>query len=123
MSDIEDILEMVELHDSAIESLTVKGDGSVELFIDFDEVWNKHLDRDIRGIRFKSVYEISEFKIDRLNIIDSAEVVSMDDYSRGFVTHDLDKAGSVSVVSIDFVAGGSLTVVCSGSAELIRELL
>jgi hypothetical protein len=38
----------------------MQGDGSLELALEIDEVWNKEHNSTINGIRFKSVYEISE---------------------------------------------------------------
>ena len=73
MSEIREILKSIELHDSTLDSLTMNGDGSLELALDIDEVWNKELKVGIKGIVLKSVYEISDFKIDRLNIIGSIE--------------------------------------------------
>jgi hypothetical protein len=120
MSDIREILKEVELHDSTIDSVTVKGDGSVELFLDIDDVWNKDIGSNINGIRFKSVYEVSDFKIDRLNVIGSIEVEFIEGYNKEFVTHLNDEPENVSMVSFELVAGGSLNIICSGLAELIR---
>lgn len=119
MSDIRELLKRIELHDSTIESVTIKGDGSVELVLDIDEVWNKELDSNINGLRFKSVYEVSDFKIDRLNVIGSIEVEDIDGYSKEFVTHSENEPEIVVMVSIELVAGGSLNIICSGSAELL----
>ena len=44
MSHIREILKQIELHDSIVESVTIKGDGTVEIFLDIDDVWNKDLD-------------------------------------------------------------------------------
>jgi len=86
------------------------------LVIDIDEVWNKDLDKNIKGIVFSSVYEISDFKVDRMNIIGSIEIEDIDDYNTDFVTHNQDNLDSVVLVSIEFVAGGSLNIICSGTA-------
>ncbi len=120
MSEIREILKQVELHDSTIDSVTIKGDGSVELFLDIDDVWNKDIDSNIKGIRFVSVYEVSDFKIDRLNVIGSIEVEFIEGYNKEFVTHSNDESVEVIMVSFELVAGGSLNIICSGLAELIR---
>lgn len=120
MNDIRDILKKMVLHDSIVESVFIKGDGSVELFLDIDEVWNKELGATVNGIRFKSVYEVSDYKIDRLNIIGSVEVENIEGYEKEFVTHAEHEPEMVVMVSIEFVAGGSLNLVCSGSAELMQ---
>jgi hypothetical protein len=120
MSNIREILKQIELHDSTLESVTIKGDGSVELVLDIDDVWNKKLNTKINGIQFNSVYEISDFKIDRFNVIGSVEVEDIEGYNKEFVTHSHDEPEIVIMVSIDFVAGGTLNIVCSGSAELLQ---
>jgi len=120
MSNIREILKQIELHDSTIESVTMKGDGSIELALYIDEVWNKELDSNINGILFKSVYEISDFKIDRFNVIGSIEVADIDGYNREFVTNCEDESGIVTMVSIELVAGGNLNIICSGAAELLQ---
>lgn len=120
MSDIREILKQIELHDSTIESVTMKGDGSVELVLDIDDAWNKGLDSDIKGLRFKSVYEISDFKIDRFNVIGSIEVEYIEGYNKEFVTHSENEPKIVTMVSIELVVGGSLNIICSGSAELLQ---
>lgn len=119
MSHIKEILKQIELHDSAIESVTIKGNGSVELILDIDDVWNKELDPNIKGILFKSVYEVSDFKIDRLNIIGSVEIEDIKGYNKEFVTHAVDEAEIVTMVSLELIAGGSLNIICSGLAELL----
>ena len=116
MTEIRELLKSIELHDSALHSLTMNGDGSLELVIDIDDVWNKGLDKNIKGIVFKSVYEISEFKVDRLNIIGSVEIEEIDGYNTDFVIHNQDAPNSAVMVSIEFVAGGNLNVICSGAA-------
>lgn len=120
MSNIREILKQVELHDSTIESVTMKGDGSTELVLDIDDVWNKELDSNINGILFKSVYEISDFKIDRFNVIGSIEISDIEGYNRDFVTNCENEPDTVTMVSIELVAGGSLNIICSGSAELLQ---
>ena len=119
MSNIREFLKQIELHDSTIESVMIKGDGSVELALDIDEVWNKDLDSSVNGIIFKSVYEVSEFKIDRLNIIGSIEVEDIEGYNKEFVTHSEDEPETVFMVAFELVAGGSLNIICSGSVGLI----
>ena len=119
MRDIREILKELEIHDSTIDSVTINGDGSVELFLDIDDVWNKDIGSNITGIRFKSVYELSDFKIDRLNIIGSIEVEFIEGYNTEFVTHINDESEKVSMVSFELVAGGSLNIICSGLAEII----
>ncbi|PHS62109.1 MAG: hypothetical protein COB09_15455 [Thalassobium sp.] len=116
MTEIRELLKTIELHDSTLDSLKINGDGSLELVIDIDEVWNKDLDKNIKGIVFSSVYEISDFKVDRMNIIGSIEIEDIDDYNTDFVTHNQDNLDSVVLVSIEFVAGGSLNIICSGTA-------
>ncbi len=98
----------------------MKGDGSTELVLDIDEVWNKEIDLNINGILFKSVYEITDFKIDRFNVIGSIEITDIEGYNREFVTHCENEPGIVTMVSIELVAGGSLNIICSGSAELLQ---
>ena len=120
MSNLREIFQKVELHDSVLESISIKGDGTVELFIDFDDVWNKKLESNVRGIVFDSVYEISDFKIDRFNVIGSVEVEDVQGYSKEFVTHDQNEPDTVTMIAIEFVAGGSLNIICSGSAQLIK---
>lgn len=120
MSDIRELLKKIELHDSIIESVTIKGDGSVELILDIDEVWNKELSSNINGIRLKSVYEVSDFKIDRFNVIGSVEVENIEGYNKEFVTHSDNEPEIVAMVSIELVAGGSLNIICSGAAELMQ---
>jgi hypothetical protein len=121
MSDIRAILKQIEFHDSTIESVLMKRDGTTELVLDIDEVWNKELDSNIYGILFKSVYEISDFKIDRFNVIGSIEIADVEGYNREFVTHCENEPAIVTMVSIEFVAGGSLNIICSGSAELLQS--
>lgn len=120
MRNIREILKQVELHDSSIESVTIKGDGSVELVLDIDYVWNKELDSNVNGIRFKSVYEISDFKIDRLNVIGSIEVEELDGYNKEFVTYSENESKIVTMIAFELVAGGSLNIICSGLAELMK---
>lgn len=120
MSDIREILKQIVLHDSTIESVTIKGDGSLDLILDIDLVWNKELDSNINGIRFKSVYEVSDFKIDRYNVIGTIEVEDIEGYTKEFVTQSENEPETVAVVSIEMVAGGSLYIICSGLAELLR---
>ena len=120
MRDIREILKQVELHDSSIESVTMKGDGSVELVLDIDNIWNKELDSNINGIRFNSVYEILDFKIDRLNVIGSIEVEYLEGYNKEFVTHSENEPQIVTMVAFELVAGGSLNIICSGLAEFMQ---
>lgn len=120
MSTIREILEQLELHDSSVESVTIKGDGSVELVLDIDYVWNKELDLNVSGILFESVYELSEFKIDRLNVIGGIEVEDIEGYNKDFVLHVEHESNTVTMVSIEFVAGGRMDLICSGSARLLR---
>lgn len=118
MNDIREILKQIELHDSAVDSVSVKGDGTLELVLDIDDVWNKELNANVNGILFNSVYEVSDFKVDRFNVIGSVEVEDIEDYDKQFVTNSSEESG-VTMVSIEFVAGGSLNIVCSGSAEFM----
>ncbi len=119
MSNIREILNNVELHDSSFESLTIHGDGSMELLLDIDGVWNKNLAKSIKGILVHSVYEIAEFTIDRLNVIGSVELEDIEGYNKEFVTHDNSDTPTVVKLCIEFVAGGELTIICSGSAEYL----
>ena len=119
MKYIVDILKEVELHDSSLVSFTALGDGSVHLALDLDDVWNKQLSELPKGIAFHSVYEVSEFKIDRLNIIGSVEVKPLPSYDRTFVTDCATDSTTTTEVHIEFVAGGSLRIICSGTAECI----
>jgi hypothetical protein len=119
MRDIRDILKEVELHDSSFLSLTMNGNGSLELVIDIDEVWNRELGSKIRGLLISSVYEISNFKIDRLNIIGSVDVQDISDYNKEFVTHKSCEDEKVVLLCIEFVAGGSLNIICSGKAAYL----
>ncbi len=119
MSNIREILNNVELHDSSLVSLTMHGDGSMELLLDIDGVWNKNLAKSIKGILVHSVYEIAEFTIDRLNVIGSVELEDIEGYNKEFVTHDNSDTTTVVKICIEFVAGGELTIICSGSAEYL----
>lgn len=122
MTEIRELLKSIELHDSTLDSLTMNGDGSLELVVDIDDVWNKELDKNVKGIVFESVYEISEFKLDRLNIMGSVEIEDIDGYNTDFVTHNPGIPNSAVMVSIEFVAGGSLNIICSGTAGyLLRQ--
>ena len=116
---IRDILKEIELHDSSLLSLTMYGNGSLEMLLDFDEVWNQALDSSVRGLLITSVYEISNFKIDRLNIIGSVDLQDVDDYDKSFLTHKSNEPEKVVSLYIEFVAGGSLSVICSGEAAYL----
>ncbi len=83
-------------------------------------MWNKDLDFKVNGIRFKSVYEISDFKIDRFNVIGSIEIEDLKGYDRGFVTNCENEPEIATIVSIELVAGGNLNMICSGAVELMR---
>lgn len=120
MSHIREVLKQIELHDSAIESVVIKGNGAVELVLDIEEEWNKELDSSINGILFKSVYELSEFKIDRFNVIGSVEIKDISGYNKEFVTHADNEPEIVTMVSIELVAGGSLSIICSGLVEILQ---
>jgi hypothetical protein len=119
MRDIRDILKEIELHDSGLLALTMNGNGSLELILDIDEVWNKELDSKVRGLLISSVYEISNFRIDRLNIIGSIDVQDVDDYNKEFLIHSDNEAEKAVLVCIEFVAGGSLNIICSGKADYL----
>ncbi len=120
MKHFKDILNEIELHDSSLISLKLSGDGSMELEIDFDEVWNESVSKYIRGLLFNSVYEISEFKIDRLNIIGTVEVTEIENYNKEFVTNDTLPELKTLLISFEFVAGGNLLIVCSDSVEYLK---
>ncbi|MEJ2610706.1 MAG: hypothetical protein P8179_11625 [Candidatus Thiodiazotropha sp.] len=120
MGTIRDILKQIELHDSIIESMTIQGDGSLELALEIDEIWNKEQNSTINGIRFKSVYEISDFKIDRLNVIGDIEVKDIEGYNKEFVIHAENEPEKVTMVSITLVAGGCLNIICSDLVELLQ---
>lgn len=117
MPQIEELIREVELHDSTISSLLVLGNGSVRLELDIDDVWNKQVPALPKGLLLHSVYEISEFKIDRLNIIGAVKVQSIKSYERDFVTHCRDASNDATLLAIEFVAGGTLHIICSGEAE------
>ncbi len=120
MKHFKDILKEIELHDSSLISLKLNGNGSMELEIDFDEVWNKSISKDIRGLLFNSVYEISEFKIDRLNILGAVEVTEIENYNKEFITNDIQSELKMLLINFEFVAGGNLLIVCSDSVEYLK---
>ena len=120
MRNIRELLKDIELHDSAVDLVIAKRDGSLEIILDLDEVWNKDLGSKINGIRLPSVYEISNYKIDRFNVIGTVDIQDIEDYNREFVTHCQNESNSATMVSIEFVAGGSLNIICSGSAEFLQ---
>lgn len=119
MKRIDELLAEVELHDSILNSLKISIDGSLELDIDIDEVWNKNLQKEIKGIVFHSVFEILEFKMDRLNIIGSIETIEANNYNKEFVVHDNTTEKTI-MVSIEFVAGGNLTLICEDTVSYLR---
>ena len=120
MIDIREILQEIELHDASIESVTIKGDGTAELLLDIDDVWNGANASGIKGIWFHSVYEVSDFKIDRLNVIGSIEVEVIEGYNKEFVAHSDGEPEHVLMVSCKLAAGGSLNLICSGLVELLQ---
>jgi len=120
MYTIKELLKEIELHDSTLNSLKINIDGSLELDIDIDEVWNKNLGKEIKGVVFNSVFEISEFKMDRLNIIGSVETEEISDYNKEIVTHSGSAKLNIVMVSIEFVAGGSLSLVCEDTAGYLE---
>ncbi len=120
MDNLKQILEDITLHDSILESVVIRGDGLVQLYIDFDKIWNKDLDSSISGIVIKSVYEISDFKLDRLNIIGEIVIQDIEDYNKEFIIQTEDKNKNAIKMIIEFVAGGSLIIICSGQAELLQ---
>lgn len=120
MTKISELIKQIELHDSSLYSLKTNWNGSVELEIDFDEVWNKALPENIKGLVFNSVYEISEFKIDRLNIIGSVEVTELNDYKKDFVTSGEVESESTVAVEIEFVTGASLLIICADSVDYLK---
>lgn len=121
MNKISELIKQIELHDSSLYSLKTSWNGSVELEIDFDEVWNKSLPKNLKGLVFNSVYEISEFKIDRLNIIGSVEVTELNDYNKDFVTSDGVEFESTVAVEIEFVTGVNLLIICADSVDYLIQ--
>ncbi|NES21364.1 MAG: hypothetical protein F6K41_21145 [Symploca sp. SIO3E6] len=115
---IEEFFSIYELHDSCLMSTKINGDGSVLFEIDFDEVWNKQGIEKITVVKFKSVYEITGFKIDRLNIIGTVDYTVIDDYNCEFVVNN-ERKSLVYIVYFEFVAGGELTMVCENSIAII----
>ena len=120
MKSIAELLAELCLHDSTLVSLNTDGNGIVDLAIDIDEVWNRDLDRSICGLRFKSVFEIMSFKIDRMNIIESVEFTDIEDYDTQFVVDRLTPQKIV-LVNFEFVAGGQLSLVCADDVEFLRK--
>ncbi len=118
MNDVKTILQQITFHDATLQALIVNGDGSVELHIDFDTVWNKQLNS--KGIILKSVYEISNYKIDRLNIIGDVNFIEIDDYDKQFIVNNCSHENDIIMIVIEFVAGGDLTIICSNKAELLK---
>ena len=120
MHTINELLKEIELHDSTLNSLKMNIDGSLELDIDIDEVWNKSLRKEIKGIVFSSVFEITEFKMDRLNIIGSVETEEVSYYNKEFITHSDSATKNIVMVSIEFVAGGILSLVCEDTVGYLE---
>ncbi|WP_198314514.1 hypothetical protein [Chitinibacter sp. GC72] len=115
---VSEALEKIELHDSSLDSIFIFGNGAVHIGLSLDEVWNKNIEPLPNCLILASVYEISEFKIDRLNIIGSVNVNSRPNYDMAFVTHGNDEAAVVEI-EIEFVAGGILKLVCADMVELV----
>lgn len=119
MPNIKKLLSQMELHDSLLESINMNGQGQLDLIIAVDEVWNKDLDRNIKGLRFHAVYEISNFKPDCLNVIGTVAITCLSDYQSDIITfHDANTDTTVKV-HLEFVAGGSLTIICKDQAEFL----
>ena len=112
---IEELLKSYELHDSGLYSIQTTYDGQLILEIDLDDVWNTKV---LTAVVFKSVYEISEFRIDRFNIIGSIEYISLEDYDKSFVTTDIKNENDTIMVSISFVAGGTLDIIAENSINI-----
>jgi hypothetical protein len=119
MNKFNEVTKKIVLHDSQIISLKINNNGLMELELDFDEVWNKLISKDIKGLVFNSVYEISEFKIDRFNVISSVEATELEDYNKDFVIHDSLSTLKTLLINFELVAGGNLLIVCSDSVEYL----
>ena len=115
---IEELLKLYQLHDSGLYSIRTTWDGNLILEIDLDEVWNKEK---LKEIIFKSTYEVSEFKIDRLNVIGGIQYTELTDYDRSFITTEIIGEDETIMVSIDFVAGGSLVIIAENNIEIKKE--
>ena len=120
MQTIKQLLNEIELHDSALNYLKMNIDGSLVLNIDIDDVWNNNLPKEIKGVVFHSVFEITEFKMDRVNIIGAIEIESISDYNKEFITHNDSAVEKVVRVSIEFVAGGSLVFIGEDIASYLE---
>lgn len=121
MLSISGMLDTLHLHDSTLLAMRTAWNGVVDLDIDIDEVWNKGLDPDICGIRFSSVFEIANFKIDRLNILGSVELKELEGYDTRFVVNASPITARIIRVDFEFVAGGRLSLVCADEVEYLRK--
>lgn len=119
MKSIRDFLNRYTLHDSILMSARTHWDGKVDLEIDFDYVWNKELDSNILGIRFFNVYEIVDYKLDRVNIIMDVEIEKLNDYDYSFVVCDSINSDDIFILEFSLCAGGNLTLICSEEIEYI----
>jgi hypothetical protein len=121
MYTVTQLLEDLTLHDGTVHSMTVTWDGVMTLALDLDEVWNPDASTSIVGIRLPSVFEVVNYKMDRLNTVDSVQAIPAPDYDRSFVCIDKEPAAEVVMVDFNFVAGGRLTLVCTNRVELLEE--
>lgn len=115
------MLSEITLHDSCLQSVTLQGDGRLELMIDFDEVWNQNLDPKIKGIIFKSIFEIVEYKLDRFNVIGSVIFELLTDYKLSYVVGIVPEQVKPIWIAIEFVAGGSLVLIVEDEVNYLYE--
>jgi len=120
MQTIKQLLSEIELHDSSLIWLKMNIDGSLVLNIDIDDVWNNNLPKEIKGVVFNSVFEITAFKMDRVNIIGTIEIENISDYNKEFIIHSGNAAAKVVRVSIEFVAGGHLVFIGEDIASYLK---
>jgi len=115
-----ELIETLHLPDSTLESVRCNLDGGLEIRIEIDDVWNKGIDSAINGLRFPSVFEIVNWKIDRMNIIGAVECTSLTDYDFSFVVNGDITPKNIVVVDFECVAGGQLTIVCEDCVEYLK---
>lgn len=121
MTTLKMMLSEITLHDSCLQSVTLQGDGRLELMIDFDEVWNQNLDPKIKGIIFKSIFEIVEYKLDRFNVIGSVIFELLTDYKLSYVVGIVPEQVKPIWIAIEFVAGGSLVLIVEDEVNYLYE--
>ena len=115
MMKIEEILKKYHFHDSHIFSIKTSWDGKVALEVDLDDVWNT---KTIKELIFLSTYEISKYKIDRMNVVVDVEVNYLDDYEKDFVTTDTSRERETVEVKFLFAAGGLLSLIAENNFEI-----